>query len=74
MTVRSQGRLRRHWRLCRVVSVTRADVQRLVDMWRAELAPSTVRRMYSAVAHVQLRRGGRTDRPEPLSSYPATDR
>ena len=33
----------------RVVSVTRADVQRLVDMWRAELAPSTVRRMYSAV-------------------------
>ena len=33
----------------RVVSVTRADVQRLVDIWRAELAPSTVRRMYSAV-------------------------
>lgn len=33
----------------RVVSVTRADVQRLVDIWRAEHAPSTVRRMYSAV-------------------------
>ena len=33
----------------RVVSVTRADVQRLVDIWRAELAPSTVRRMYSAL-------------------------
>jgi integrase len=33
----------------RVVSVTRADVQRLVDHWRAELAPSTVRRMYSAL-------------------------
>lgn len=32
-----------------VVSVTRADVQRLVDSWRVELAPSTVRRMYSAV-------------------------
>ena len=35
--------------LRRVVSVTRTDVQRLVDIWRAELAPSTVRRMYSAV-------------------------
>ncbi len=29
----------------RVVSVTRADVQGLVNNWRAELAPSTVRRM-----------------------------
>ena len=33
----------------RVVSITRADVQRLVDNWRAELAPSTVRRMFSAL-------------------------
>ncbi len=29
--------------------MTRADVQRLVDNWRAELAPSTVRRMHSAL-------------------------
>ncbi len=33
----------------RVLPVTRADVQRLVDNWRAELAPSTVRRMFSAL-------------------------
>jgi hypothetical protein len=33
----------------RVVSVTRAEIQRLVDIWRAELAFSTVRRMYSGV-------------------------
>jgi site-specific recombinase XerD len=29
--------------------VTRADIQRLFDIWRAELASSTVRRVYSAV-------------------------
>lgn len=32
-----------------VGSVTRADVQRLVDAWRVDHAPSTVRRMFSAV-------------------------
>lgn len=32
-----------------VGSVTRADVQGLVDTWRTRLAPSTVRRMYSCL-------------------------
>ena len=30
-------------------SVNRADVQRLVDLWRTRFAPSTVRRMYSTL-------------------------
>ena len=75
MTGRLSGRPRRRSPFGRVVSVTRADIQRRVDIWRAELASSTVRRMYSAVArHVQRRGGGGTYRPEPLSSYPATGR
>jgi hypothetical protein len=59
----------------RVVSVTRADIQRLVDIWRAELASSTVRRMYSAVrAMFNYAESAELIAPEPLSSYPATGR
>src|SRR4030081_779252 len=32
-----------------VGSITRADIQRLVDTWRTSYAPSTVQRMYSTV-------------------------
>ena len=52
----------------RVVSVTRADIQRLVDTWRADLAPSTVRRMVLRAAWLKRQLGRDRRLSEPKST------